>query len=118
MRTLLILIAACPSAYAQAPGEPQPTEPAVLQHRPRKSLADAYLVTIASVSVPMVLAGIGSDMTGAAWQRNALGMIGVAGAVLGPSGGHWFVGHYMTTGLELRLVAAVGVGALVVSDPH
>lgn len=112
MKSLLLVIAVCSTAYAQAPGETPVVRPA--RH---KSLLDAYLITWAATAAPVVAAAIVGE-NGPRTTANVTGAIACAALVLGPSAGHWYAGHYVTTGLVLRATAAVGVAGLVVTDPH
>jgi hypothetical protein len=125
MRSLLIVIALCSTAYAQAPGE-LPRDPYYVKEvdspapPEKKSLASAYLVMVASTSVPVALAGLSAPDDGAKATtfQNAMGVVGIAGMVLGPSAGHWYVGEGVTTGLTLRLVGTAGLAAIAMGDPN
>lgn len=114
MRNLVVVIAIVllgRTASAQPPGETP------VKKVERKSLASAYLITIAATAVPVAISAIGAedgDGRGAA----VFGVIGVAGMVLGPSAGHWYAGERVTTGLVLRVGAAGAVVALAVNDPQ
>lgn len=115
MRWLVLVIALCGTAHAQAPGETPP--------RPEgshKSILSAYLVTAAATTLPLTVAAIGAPDNEYNHPTRAavFGSLGIAAAVLGPTAGHWYAGEGMTTGLALRLTGAAGVGALVLADPH
>jgi hypothetical protein len=129
MRTLVVLLLLAGTAYAQAPGDTPPGaqfDPLYVREvdspvpPPKKSLASAYLVTIASTSIPVALSalsapGDGQEATGV---QTAIGIVGIAGMVLGPSAGHWYVGEGVTTGLTLRVAGVAGIAAIAMGDPH
>jgi hypothetical protein len=125
MRCLIMLVLLSGTAFAQPPGAAPTVDPLFSKEvdspdGPPKNLLSAYLITWASTAVPVALSVLsqpddGKDATAA---QNALGVVGVAGMLLGPSAGHWYVGEGVTTGLALRLTAAAGVGALAIGDPH
>lgn len=100
-------IAVAGSAAAQPADAPAPD-------RADKSLWSAYLLTAGATTMPMALIAVFGEGKGEA----ITGSIAIAGMVLGPSAGHWYVGRPFTTGLVLRAGSAVAVGALVAYDPH
>src|SRR5690349_1647119 len=125
MRTLLILVLLSGTAFAQAPGAAPTVDPLFSKEvdspeGPPKNLLSAYLITWASTVVPVTLSLVAEPEAGkdATALQNGLGVVGIAGMLLGPSAGHWYVGEGLTTGLALRLGAAAGVGAIAISDPH
>jgi hypothetical protein len=106
MRSLLLVVLLCHGAAA----DPAPER--------GTSLFDAYLVTLAATSGP-VLAGMAiSGEQDHGWRANMGGVIATAGLLLGPSAGHWYAGEGFTTGLALRLGGAAGLVTLAVADPH
>jgi hypothetical protein len=113
MRSLVFVIALCETAYAQAPGETPP------RSDESKSIASAYMLTLAATAVPVAVAALGIPEGEQAhpYRAAALGTIGLAGLVLGPSAGHWYAGHKLTTGLVLRLGAAAGFATLTIKNP-
>jgi len=124
MRCLLLLLVLSGTAYAQAPGELPPQavqfDPAPAPPPQTKSLASAYLVTIAATSIPVTISALASDNIDDhhPGQQAAFGIIGLGALLLGPSAGHWYVGEGLTTGLSLRVTGAAGIGMLVLTDPH
>jgi hypothetical protein len=125
MRTLLILVLLSGTAFAQAPGAAPTIDPLFSKEvdspeGPPKNLLSAYLITVASTSVPVMLGALAAPDDGhqATTFQNAMGIVGIAGMVLGPSAGHWYAGEGVTTGLALRLTGAAVIGGLVVGDPH
>jgi hypothetical protein len=123
MRYLLVLVLLGGTAFAQAPGDAPLRDPAALDPPPTaktKSTAEAYLVTIAATTVPIALSALAEpdDASKATTFQNALGVVGIAGMLLGPSAGHWYLGEGVTTGLALRLTGAAVIGGLVLGDPH
>ncbi|HTL35733.1 MAG TPA: hypothetical protein VL326_21535 [Kofleriaceae bacterium] len=129
MRTLLVLLLLSGTAFAQAPGETQQLQidpmyrkeidPAV-PPKNAKSFLGAYLVTVAATSVPVVIGALSEPEDGqsATPLQTTFGVVGIAGLVLGPSAGHWYLGEGVTTGLALRLTGAAVIGGLAISDPH
>ncbi len=111
--TLAIVLASASPVFAQAPGETPPA-PAV----ERESLFDAYLVTVAGVSLPMVGAALIAGDESSSRATTVAGVIGLATLVLGPSAGHWYAGETITTGLVIRASSIAAIGALAVADPH
>lgn len=126
MRTLIVLVLLGGTAFAQAPGNTPEKDPLYVKEGfdsptpPPKNLLSALFVTWAATAVPVALAAVAEpdDSRQATTFQNALGVVGIAGLVLGPSAGHWYVGEGVTTGLTLRLAAAAGVGAIAFYDPN
>lgn len=105
MRSLFVLALLARAAAAEPEGE-------------GKSLGEAYLVSVAATSAPMIAGGLvlGDDPHGA--RATVGGALMTAGLVFGPSAGHWYCGEGVTPGLVLRVGGFVGVAALAVWDPH
>lgn len=128
MRTLLVLVLLGGTAFAQAPGTTQaaPVDPLYVKEGfdspvpPPKNLFSAYLITVASTSVPIMIGALAEPGDGqkASMFQNAMGVVGIAGLLLGPSAGHWYAGEGVTTGLALRLTAAAGFAGIAIGDPH
>ncbi|MBS1119789.1 MAG: hypothetical protein H6Q90_2017 [Deltaproteobacteria bacterium] len=115
MRLLIIvilLLGAAGPASAQAPGETRVTPV------PRKSLLDAYLISIGATALPYAAAALASGGNTEGPRADLCFVIAGAATVLGPSAGHWYVGRYVTTGLVLRVGAAGGVVALAIASPR
>jgi hypothetical protein len=103
----LLLVAS--TATAQAPGETQPMPP-------KKSVVNAYLVTVAAMSTPMAIGMLISGDSDEGTRADVGGMIATAGAVFGPTAGQWYAGRVWTPGLTLRIAAAGVVGAMVLRE--
>ncbi len=114
MRALVIVVVLfARTAAAQAPGDTPPAPDG------DKSLLSAYLVTVAATSGPFIAGALlAPDSNDRTWRAPAAGVLGIAGAILGPSAGPWYAGEGLTTGLELRLGAGAIVATLAIRDPH
>src|SRR5262245_38985247 len=117
MRALLLIVALCGVAHAQAPGE-KPVLPR--DDADDKSIATAYLTSVAATTLPLAVFVIGAPENERAHPTRAavFGSLGIAALVLGPSAGHWYAHRTITTGLVLRGVAAAGIATLAIADPH
>jgi hypothetical protein len=100
------------AAHADAPGETSPRRDVA-----HKRVRTAYLYSWSATMAPLLVGGM-SDFCGGETCAASLGMIGVAGLVLGPSAGQWYAGEGVTTGLVLRGGAAVAVTFLALRDPY
>lgn len=112
----VVVLAAATAARADAPGETSPLDtPAPRAH---KRVRDAFLVTLAATSGPLMISAIGGEVCGSEACAAPFGIIGFAGMVLGPSAGHWYAGEGVTTGLVLRGSAVTGMVFLALRDPY
>jgi hypothetical protein len=107
-RLIVVVVLAARTAVAQ------PEAPA-----PKKHAWVAQLTSIGalvgSVTAGMLIAGDDAEGT-----RGDIGIsLTLAGLVLGPTAGHWYVGdEIVTTGLCLRLGAFAAIPAIMIFDPY
>jgi hypothetical protein len=83
----------------------------------KKSLLDAYLVSVAATAGPIAASMLllGDDARGA--PATIGGVIATTALFVGPSAGHWYAGgRIVTTGLVIRLSAVGVLGGLAVYD--
>jgi len=103
---VLIVLLSTRIASAQSPGETPPVAE-------EKSALTAYFISVAATSGPLVVGAIldpdGDNTRGG-------GMIAAAGAIIGPTAGHWYAGRTWTPGLTLRIAAAGIVGGMVIRE--
>ncbi|MGE5184020.1 MAG: hypothetical protein ACM31C_18240 [Acidobacteriota bacterium] len=111
--SIVAAVLAARTAAAQAPADTAPAPDA------DRSVLTGYLISIAATGGPLV-AGAVIDYDGAprGWRPAAAGMLGIAGAIFGPSAGHWYAGEGLTPGLELRLGAGAVIATLAFRDPY
>lgn len=105
----VLVLAAVPALAAAQPASTPPTPAAGERYDPGLALALSVGGTVVGYA-----AMYASVDQGAPW----LAGVGAGLAVIGPSAGHWYTGHYFTRGLGARVIgaAALAGGAALYPD--